>query len=203
MSPMSVANAFTVEPMQPAHAQAWLTFFDHVAFADNPRWASCYCQFPTADHQAFEWKQRTAEENRASACRRIEAGLQRGVVALADGAVVGWCNAGPWRGMTIFDDEPPHGEEGAAVPAERLGAITCFVVAPSWRGRGVSQALLRAACEMLAAEGFAAAQAWTRPGEDSPTANHTGSFTLYQRAGFTVWRENVDGGVLVRKHLEP
>lgn len=188
--------AFTIEPMKPAQAQAWLQFFDHVAFADNPRWSGCYCQFPTANHQAIEWKQRSAAENRASACRRIEAGLQRGVVALADGAIIGWCNAGPWRSTTIFD-EPPEAD------MERLAAVTCFVVAPSWRQRGVSQALLQGACAMLQREGFEAVAAWARPGETSDTGNHTGSFTHYQRAGFAVWRDNVDGGVLVRKDLSP
>lgn len=182
--------------MAPAHQAAWLHFFDHVAFADNPRWAGCYCQFPTADHAALPWKTRTAEDNRASACARVAAGQQRGVVALdAQQQVVGWCNAGPWRSFTILDDETPE------PLADRLGAITCFVVAPAWRGQGVSQALLRGACELLQAGGFEAVDAWTRPGETSPTANHTGSFTLYQRAGFAVWRENVDGGVIVRKRL--
>ena len=187
--------SFAVEPMAPAHQAAWLHFFDHVAFADNPRWASCYCQFPTADHGALDWKQRGAAENRASACQRVAAGAQRGVVALADGALVGWCNVGPWRSFTILDDETPE------PLADKLGAITCFVVAPAWRGRGVSQALLQGACVMLESEGFSAVDAWTRPGETSPTANHTGSFTLYQRGGFAVWRENVAGGVVVRKWL--
>lgn len=188
---------WTVEPMAPRHQAAWLHFFDHVAFADNPRWASCYCQFPTADHRALPWKQRGATENRASACQRVAEGQQRGVVALdGAGAVVGWCNAGPWRSFTILDDETPE------PLADRLGAITCFVVAPAWRGRGISQALLQGACQMLKADGLAAVDAWTKPGETSATANHTGSFTLYQRAGFTVWRDNVGDGVVVRKTLQ-
>lgn len=188
--------AFVVEPMTPAHQAAWLHFFDHVAFADNPRWASCYCQFPTADHARVEWKTLTAADNRASACQRVAAGQQRGVVALdAQRQVVGWCNAGPWRSFTVLDDETPE------PLADQLGAITCFVVAPAWRGRGVSQALLRGACDMLRGMGFEAVDAWTRPGETSPTANHTGSFTLYRRAGFSVWRDHVGNGVIVRKRL--
>lgn len=191
------AHNFIVRPMAPAWQAAWLDFFDHVAFADNPRWASCYCQFPTAEHAVVEWRQRTAGDNRARACTRIAGGAQRGVIAVdAAGGVVGWCHAGPRAEVTIWDDED------ASAGVSRLGAITCFVVAPAWRGRGVSQALLRGACEMLASDGHHAVQAWARPGETSPTANHAGSFTLYQRAGFTVWREGVDGGVLLRKALQ-
>ncbi|HJV71048.1 GNAT family N-acetyltransferase [Ideonella sp.] len=190
-------QGISIQPMAPAWQAAWLDFFDHVAFADNPRWAGCYCQFPTADHQAIDWKDCSAADNRARACTRIGAGHQHGVVAVDEGGrVVGWCHAGPRADVTIWDDE------GDPAGASRLGAITCFVVAPGWRGRGMSQALLRGACDQLAAEGFEAVQAWARPGETSPTANHAGSFTLYQRAGFTVWRDGVDGGVLLRLRLQ-
>lgn len=192
-------HRFTVQPLTPALQAEWLAFFDHVAFADNPRWASCYCQFPTADHASVEWKTRGAEDNRASACHRIAAGLQQGVVARDEGGrVIGWCHAGPRAAITIWDEDPA---DPGGPPPERVAAVTCFVVAPAWRGRGVSQALLKAACEMLAAQGFEAVQAWAKPGETSPRANHAGSFTLYQRAGFTTWREDVDGGALLRKSL--
>jgi GNAT superfamily N-acetyltransferase len=184
--------------MTPSLQAAWLEFFDHVAFADNPRWSTCYCQFPTADHDAVEWQARRGDENRASACDRIAAGRQQGVVAIDDeGRIVGWCNAGPRVAVTVWDEDPA----GAGPAPERLAAVTCFVVAPAWRQRGVSQALLRGACEMLAAQGFEAVQAWAKPGETSTKANHAGSYTLYQRAGFTTWREDVDGGVLLRKPL--
>jgi GNAT superfamily N-acetyltransferase len=185
--------AFTVEPMGPGHQAAWLHFFDHDAFADNPRWASCYCQFPTADHASVSWKTRTVTDNRASACARVAAGEQSGVIALAEGRVVGWCNAGPWRSFTIMDEEPEP-------LADQLGAITCFVVTPAWRGRGVSQALLQAACDQLKEQGFVAVDGWAKLGAATPADKHTGSLTLYQRVGFEALRE-VDGGVVVRKPL--
>lgn len=196
-SPHLAAGDFRVEPMAPAHQAAWLHFFDQVAFADNPRWASCYCQFPTADHEAQPWKERSAADNRGNACQRIAAGEQHGVIAL-DGAgqVIGWCNAGPAKGMTIRDTSGP-----AEPDLDRLAAIACFIVAPAWRGRGVSQALLAGACVMLKSQGFTEVEGWTRPNVNSPTANHTGSFTLYQRAGFDIWREPVEDGVVMRRAL--
>ena len=188
--------AFAVLPLQPGHRDAYLHFFDHEAFADNPRWASCYCQFPTADHEAVPWKQRSREENRASACRRVEAGLQRGVVAEAEGRIVGWCNAGPRSSMTIVDDAPHP-------LAERCGAITCFVVAPAWRGKGVATALLQGACEQLRAAGLELVEAWTQPDANGPAENHTGPLAMYLKAGFEVIRPDVDGGVVLRKWLVP
>jgi GNAT superfamily N-acetyltransferase len=188
------APAFTVRPLAAAQGEAWLHFFDDVAFADNPRWASCYCQFPVADHAAKPWQARDAAENRASACQRIAAGTQHGVIAEAAGRVIGWCHAGPWQAMSIMDDETPE------PLAERLGAITCFVVAPAWRGRGVATALLDAACAVLRGQGLVAVDAWARADAADPAALHTGPLSMYQRAGFQTLRE-VDGALLLRRLL--
>lgn len=189
--------AFTVKPLAAADRDAYLHFFDHVAFADNPRWATCYCQFPTADHDAVPWKERSGTENRASACSRIDAGLQRGVVAVAGGQVVGWCNAGPRSSMTVFDDDGPDPLQPPC------GAITCFVVAPAWRGKGVARALLDEACGMLRATGLSVVEAWTAPEAQGPAENHTGPLRMYLAAGFEVVQREVDDGVIVRKWLTP
>ena len=186
---------FLVRPLQPALGEAWLQFFDHVAFADNPRWASCYCQFPTIDHDTVRWADRGAAENRDRACQRIAQGREQGMLALdsASGAVVGWCHAGPWRATTIMDEAPEP-------LADRLGAITCFVVAPAWRGRGVATALLEGACQALRAAGCVAVDAWARPAAADPAALHTGPMSMYQAAGFVPLRE-ADGAWLMRRAL--
>jgi hypothetical protein len=44
----------------------WLAFFDHDAFADNPRWSSCYCCFHLAPHTTQGWRERSAADNRAA-----------------------------------------------------------------------------------------------------------------------------------------
>ncbi|MBK7617225.1 MAG: GNAT family N-acetyltransferase [Burkholderiales bacterium] len=189
-------SPFEVRVLLPGDAEAWLNFFDHEAFADNPRWASCYCQFPTTAHATIVWKDQTAEGNRERACQRIAAGQQRGVVAFAQGRVVGWCHAGPWTEATIMDDSQPE------PLAERLGAITCFVVAPTWRGVGVAKALLDAACEALRLAGCVAVDAWTQLDAPNLAAMHTGPLALYERAGFAKLRE-VDGRWVMRKPLTP
>lgn len=189
-------HAFEVRALQRGDAEAWLNFFDHEAFADNPRWAGCYCQFPTTAHTTIVWKDQSAELNRERACQRIATGQQRGVVAMAQGRVVGWCHAGPWTESTIMDDSQPE------PLAARLGAISCFVVAPPWRGVGVATALLDAACEALRHAGSVAVDAWTQPEAADVAAMHTGPLALYERAGFVKLRE-VDGRWVMRKPLAP
>jgi ribosomal protein S18 acetylase RimI-like enzyme len=188
-----MAERFHIHPMRPDLAADWLHFFDHEAFADNPRWASCYCQFPSADHAARPWKTRSAEENRASACQRLADGREQGVIAEVDGRIIGWCKAGAWRGFSIMDEAPEP-------LADRLGAITCFVVAPAWRGQGVATALLDGACALLRAQGFEAVDAWARADAADPAALHTGPLSMYRKAGFDLLRE-VDGAQLLRRAL--
>ena len=186
---------FTVRALVPADGAAWLHFFDHEAFADNPRWAGCFCQFPSVDHSQEDWKSRSAQANRERACTRLASGAQTGVVAEHGGRIVGWCHAGPWRECTIMDDAPEP-------LADRLGAIACFVVAPAWRGRGVARALLAEACRALAAQGCVAVDAWTSPDADNVQAMHTGPRTLYEAMGFERLRE-VQGQWLMRRWLPP
>lgn len=171
----------------------FLHFFDHVAFADNPKWASCYCHFPHADHANVDWKQRGAAENRAATCALANSGGMRGLLAYADGQVVGWCNAGPRPLIdNMLGEVDPEGE--------RIGAIACFVVAPDWRRRGVARALLDAACDGFAAQGLAWAEAYPLADAASAAALHHGPIEMYLGAGFKTVRED-DGTLCMRKRL--
>lgn len=174
----------------------FLRFFDGSAFSDNPKWASCYCQCFYEDHSVVKWSERTAGQNRALACRRVEQRSMQGWLAYADGVPVGWCNAAPRHLLHALDDEPTP-------DAEAVGAIVCFLVEPSHRGRGVARRLLEAACGGLARQGSRIAEANPRRGTSSAAENHFGPLGLYLSAGFTVHREDDDGSVYVRRALQP
>ena len=107
----------TILPLTPERQADFLRYFEGAAFADNPKWKSCYCQFLYVDHAKVNWAARTAEENRASACERIACGRMQGLLAYRGGEVVGWCNAAPRRMMDSYADEPDP-------DAARLGQIT-------------------------------------------------------------------------------
>ena len=183
-----------VHPLTPARLPDFLGFFDGDAFADNPRWASCYCQCYYEDHSQVVWKHRTAPQNRALACERAASGAMQGFLAYAGGRVAGWCNAAPRHLLRALDDEPTP-------DTEQVGAIICFVVAPQFRRQGVSSALLAAACEGLRAQGLRIAEANPRPEATSAAENHFGPLAMYLAAGFGVHRTDDDGSVYVRKLL--
>lgn len=164
------------------------------AFADHPKWRSCYCQFLYVDHNQVNWHQRTAGENQADACRRIACGTMQGLLAYRDGQVVGWCNAAPRTMLGAFDDEPDP-------DAAKLGQITCFVVAAAHRRTGVATALLAAACELLRDLGLTIAEAEPLAEATTDAENHFGPLRLYLAGGFTVLKTAANGTVTVRKQL--
>ena len=184
-----------IQPLTPQRLTDFLDFFEQRAFTDNPKWLSCYCHFPHADHARIVWKERSAAQNRAATCERIENETMTGWLAYSRGQAIGWCNAGPRRFIEGMFDEPEP-------LAARIGAIACFVIAPAFRGHGVATALLAAACDGLRERGFEWTEAYPRADATGPAANHHGSLRMYTAAGFELFgAPDEDGGLTVRKRL--
>ena len=190
MNPTSIS----VQALTKDTLPLFLKFFDGDAFADNPKWSSCFCQCYYEDHAVVAWSKRTGAENRALACSRTLSGEMQGYIAMADGEPVGWCGAAPRRLLHALDDEPTPN-------AETVGAIVCFLVKPSRRGQGVARVLLDGACDGLRQQGMTIAEANPRVNASTPADNHFGPLSLYLSSGFTVHREDEDGSVYVRRDL--
>jgi len=191
---MERAAAVEVRPLTAARLADFLAFFDGDAFADNPKWASCFCQCFYEDHSKLHWNSRTAAENRAAACRRIGEGTMQGFLAYREGRVVGWCNAAPRPLLHALDSEPiPDGAHA--------GTILCFLVTPAARGSGIATALLRGACDGLRVQGLRYVDANPRPDATGVGENHYGPLRMYLAAGFSVRRADDDGSVWVRLAL--
>jgi GNAT superfamily N-acetyltransferase len=184
----------TIQALSPGLLPDFLRFFDGSAFSDNPKWSSCYCQCFYEDHAVVKWSLRTAAQNRALACERIQNQSMQGYLAFLDGTPVGWCNAAARNLLHALDNEP--------VPdAQQVGTILCFLVEPSLRGRGVARRLLEAACDGLRKQGLSVVEANPRTTPTSAAGNHFGPLSMYLAAGFTVYREDDDGSVWVRRSL--
>lgn len=187
-------DSLTIRRLAPALKDDFLQYFEGAAFADNPKWKSCYCQFLYVDHGKVNWSARTADENRAAACDRIACQRMQGLLAYRNGQVVGWCNAAPRTLLDSFADDP-------IADAEHVGQITCFVVAREHRRTGVARALLGEACAMLREQGLKTAEANPSRNANSDAEHHYGPLSLYLSSGFTVFGEQDDGLVVVRRAL--
>jgi len=189
-----VPGDLTVQPLTPPRLADFLTFFDHDAFVDNPRWRSCYCQYLLVDHRQVAWSQRSAQENRAAACAGVSAATMHGHLAYRGGRVVGWCHAAPRALLPAYAGEPDPDDA-------HIGQIGCFVVAKAQRRSGVARALLHAAVEAFRARGLRVAQGYPQRDARSDAAQHLGPLALFLSAGFRVHAEHDSGTIVVRRDL--
>jgi len=187
-----ISPRITLRPLSPELCGDYLAFFESAAFSDNPQWSTCYCFFNQAPHHCEAWDERTGVQNRAAIVELLERGELRGWLAYDGERVVGWCNANHRERYTTLD------QYGSA--EGNLGAVTCFLVSPEYRGRGVARRLLDAACEGLRAEGRDGVEGYPRTVAESAAANYHGPLEMYLAAGFTPVRE-VGAVTVVRREF--
>jgi GNAT superfamily N-acetyltransferase len=200
---MSRARNVEVRDLTPELLDDYLKFFDKDAFTDFPEWSGCYCGFYDTPGDNWDASANAGPAHRAARAERISSGKAHGLLAITDGRVVGWCNAQPRssflnmrRYASVIDD-----------PAEPVGSIMCFLVAPGHRGKGVGSALLNAACDkfrrdlLRVAEGYPTTnpvkRTWETPWAEE---NYKGSLNMYLKAGFKIHRQ-LERFAIVRKQL--
>lgn len=138
------------------------------------------------------WDARTAEENRALRDALFDRGEWDGYLLYEDGAPAAWCQVGP------RDRLPKLVAQYSLRADPRAFAVTCFVVAPDRRGRGLAARLLAGVVEDLRARGEAhRLEAFPRRGEALPPEDAwTGPERLFLDAGFRVVRDHPEWPVL-------
>lgn len=191
-----------VRELNPELVGDYLSFFDK-AFSDFPDWADCYCGFYDTPGRDWDASAKAGPEHRAARSERIRLGKAQGLLAYIDGKPVGWCNAQP---RSSFVDMRSY-KVAVTDPEEPVGSIMCFLVAPEHRSKGISRALLNAACDKFKRDGIAIAEAY--PTTDSlkrfgevpwAEANYKGPLNLYLKNGFKIHLQ-LERFAIVRKQL--
>ena len=200
---MSQAMQISIRQLKPEFLDDFLRFFDKEAFTDFPEWSGCYCGFYETPGGKWDAGPEVGPTHRAEKADRIREGKATGLLAYADGKVVGWCNAqrrsdfaNMRRYSVVVDD-----------PSAPVGSIMCFLVAPIYRGRGVCTALLNAASDMFRSDGLIIAEGYptTTPAKrswETPWAeeNYKGPLSVYLNNGFRIYKQ-LERFAIVRKQL--
>lgn len=185
----ALPGAVEVRRVTEADLDDWATFFDRDAFPDNLPWAACYCSEPIRLAEPQEGEGHTWEENRDDMRRWLADGRAVGYLAYVDGRPAGWVNASAksevrYRAGTEADDG--------------VISVSCFVIAPPYRGHGLARRLLDAVVAEAPARGATAVEGYPRPQAQGAGANYHGPLALYLAAGFEVVAEG-DQYTTVRK----
>ncbi|MCA9756658.1 MAG: GNAT family N-acetyltransferase [Candidatus Eisenbacteria bacterium] len=169
----------TIHPMTADRVEDWLRFFDHDGLAGNPDWASCYCLDPheSAPPEMPELPWRTT---RGKMVCRFREGSTFGYLAYVEDRPVGWVNASLRSEYAKYQGVDPDGPE----PKSVIG-VSCYVIAPPFRGHGVASALLDRVIEDAASRGATWIEAYphTKP-EEGDAGHFRGPRSMYEARGF-------------------
>lgn len=167
-------------PITPESAEDVGRFFDVDAFPDNPWWGACYCMFfPRGGKLNQDWGEEPWQENRRDQLERIREKKTTGMLAYADGKLVGWCNAterAEFPSMATGDDDG-------------VASVVCFLVAAPYRGHGVATGLLDGVVTTFTDRGFHRLEGYpVNAASDEKKAFH-GTVDLFAKAGFEIVSE--------------
>ena len=150
-------------------------------FGDNGLYANCWCTWWRL--RSKDWDAAGAAGRRAMFEELVREGREPGLVAFDDGEPVGWVSVGP------RDDFPRQQRSPVLAPPDEtpgVWTVNCFWIRKDRRGRGVAQALLRAATEHALARGATAVDGIpVDPDERAKAADaYTGVVAMFASEGY-------------------
>jgi GNAT superfamily N-acetyltransferase len=131
------------------------------------------------------WGERTSEDNRNLRERLCEAGEYDGYLLYADSEPVGWCQVGPRDRLKKLVSQ------FELAPSPGTWAITCFLIAPGFRRRGLASYFLQQVIAGLRNRGVRRVEAFPKRGKGLSEGDlWTGPEAMFHRAGFGLVRDD-------------
>ena len=184
-----------IEPLDSENMPLWLDFFDKRALKDNPDWDGCYCQAylnTKEDEAAIEASGVPYQEAfRKLACERQISKKMQGYVAIENGDVVGWLEAGPGKHFPNFP-----------TTTDEVARAICFTIDPEYRGKGLAKSLLTFAIEDFRNRGFKTLEVRGVPEGLEAPRYYPGAIKMYETFGFKITHQFENGYVLMELELQ-
>ena len=172
----------TIEKVEiyPLTPERWTDF--ETLFGPNGAFAGCWCMWWRMSHKEFE---KAGKEGHHEAMRAVvQAGLEPGLIAYADGFPAGWAALAPRadyprlqtsRMLAPVDDQP-------------VWSIPCFFIHRNYRRQHLMEQLIEAACQYARQHGARILEAYPLDVNEKarPSNIYTGVTKVFERAGFKV-----------------
>jgi GNAT superfamily N-acetyltransferase len=141
----------------------------------------CWCMYWRLGRKEFHHSKGTG--NKRALHRLVSRGKEPGILAYANGRPVGWCALGP------RDSFPALGRSRILAPVDKapVWSAPCLFVARDHRRRGLSVALLKAACRLARKRGATAVEGYPvepKRGLLPDAFAWTGLASAFRTAGF-------------------
>jgi len=161
--------------------------------------AGCWCTWPRLT--AAEFRERGATGRRATIQRVVKAGAPPGLLAYAGDRAVGWVALAPrhiYRRLVTSRVLAPVDEKA-------VWSVPCFFVAREARGRGLTVALLKAACAWAAANGARIVEGYPNDAHQrmAPAFAWFGLASAYRAAGFREVARRSPTRPIMRRAVRP
>jgi GNAT superfamily N-acetyltransferase len=174
----------------------------------DPKW--CWCAYFRVRGISFSGGSKTRHRGilERAADDGAREGRAPGLVAYADGEVVGWVSVGPREDY----ERLAYSKVLAPIDDKPVWSIVCFVVGRRSRGRGVASALLAAAIDYARDHGATMLEAYPvelEAGERIGAGEvYKGTLSMFERAGFKVierrqWNAIAPVRPIVRRAIRP
>lgn len=170
----------------PADEAGWADVEAVLGAAAAP--ARCWCQrYKLRPRESFRSFPPEERAHRLREQTEGGPGCTTGLVARLDGEPAGWCAVEPrpaYTGMVRNQRVPWEGRDEDRADAG-VWAVTCFVVRPGFRRRGVATALARTAAVLARDRGARAVEGYPMTTADALSDElHPGLLSVFTAAGF-------------------
>jgi GNAT superfamily N-acetyltransferase len=186
-------NVLSYHPLTPVR---WGDF--EMLFGARGATGGCWCMYWRLKHAQFEAQK--GEANRQEIQAIVHSGEVPGILAYDGEQPVGWCSLAP-RGiysrlersriLKPVDDQP-------------VWSVVCFFVDKSYRRRGVSTGLLKAAISYTREQGASILEGYPvepKKGKSPDVFVYTGLATAFRDAGFVEVARRSETRPIMRYHI--
>ena len=150
----------------------------------------CYCTawwVPTWEG----WTKRSNDENRQFRLDLFTKGEFDGYILYVEDDPAGWCQVGQRDRLTKLAKQ--YNLEANS----EIWAITCFVIRPEYRNKGLAAHMLKVILEDSKSRGVKMVQAFPkRTDSDKPGEHWKGPESMYVSMGFTIERDDPNNPIL-------